>query len=74
MKASSGLLAVAAALSAMTPVAAQAASSPAARQSEPAGEVNELQGSPTLFFLGAIVGVALGIFLLIDDDDDSVSA
>lgn len=69
LKRSFGLVATAATL-ALAPVAAEAASAPAPRGSEPAEAEAQLQGSPTLFFLAAIVGVALGIFLLIDDDDD----
>jgi hypothetical protein len=54
---------------AAAPVAAQATQAPVGRHSAPVVEDSQLRGNSTLFFLGAIVAVALGIFLLIDDDD-----
>lgn len=57
---------------AIAPVAGHAADASVSRQSTPESDASELGGS-SLFFLGAIVAVAVGIFLLIDDDD-AVSA
>lgn len=54
---------------AVAPVAAQESRSEVSRHSAPAGAASNLRGNSTLFFLGAIVAVALGIFLLIDDND-----
>lgn len=56
------------------PVAAQAASSLPGRASAPVEAESELRGQSTLFFVLGILAVAAGIFLLIDDDDDAVSA
>lgn len=75
MNAPSSLIAAATVLSAVVPATAHAADVPVSRQSAPAGDTAKLQASSPLFFLAAIVGVAIGIFLLIDDDDEeSVSA
>lgn len=59
---------------ATAPVAAQAAPSEPSRGSAPASEASELRGQGTLFFVLGILAVAAGIFFLIDDDDDAVSA
>ena len=65
---------VLASLAAMTmaaaPVAAQAAPQ---RATAPAEGESQLEGQSTLFFVLGILAVAVGIFLLIDDDD-AVSA
>lgn len=67
MKAS--LLIATAASAALATAPAQARSVDIERSSPASAGESELQGQPTLFFLGAIVAVAIGIFLLIDDDD-----
>jgi hypothetical protein len=56
----------------VTPAIAQAASP--ARASAPVKAESELSGQSTLFFVLGILAVAAAIFLLIDDDDNSVSA
>lgn len=65
---------VLASLAAMTmaaaPMAAQAAPQ---RATAPAEGESQLEGQSTLFFVLGILAVAVGIFLLIDDDD-AVSA
>lgn len=66
------LSSLAAASLAAAPVAAHAAAAPE-RSSAPAAAANQLEGQSTLFFVLGIVAVAVGIFLLIDDDD-AVSA
>lgn len=70
MKARASLIAAAAGLTAILPAAAQGADVPVSRHSAPAADADELSASSSLLFLAAIVGVAIGIFLLIDDDDD----
>ena len=67
------LSSLAAASLAVAPAAAHAAGAPE-RASAPAEAANQLEGQSTLFFVLGILAVAAGIFLLIDDNDDPVSA
>ena len=62
-------IAIAAATLAVAPVAGQAA--PTARAAAPTAEENELGG--TLLWIVVLLGVIVGAFLLLDDDNDPVS-
>lgn len=69
MKRSLSLIASAALLTASS-LPAQAGEPSSARTSQPVETSSELGANSSLLFLAAVVAVALGIFLLIDDNDD----
>lgn len=68
------LFGLAAASLAAAPVAAQAGPVEPSRGSAPVEADSQLRGQGSLFFFLGIAAVILGIFFLVDDDDEAASA